>query len=285
VFSFEFFPPKTDEGELRLWESIRALEALRPGFVSVTYGAGGSTRDRTVRLTRQIAEHSTLTPLAHLTCVDASVADLRGVIGAYADAGVRNVLALRGDPPGGAGLTWIPRPDGLPHAVDLVSLLRKLGDFAIGVAAFPEGHPQSSDLQADARVLAAKQEAGASFAITQFFFRCEDYERLRERATAHGCTIPLVPGLMPVTDVGQIVRFAALSGAEFPADLQERFAGVAGDPDAVVDLGVEIGTELAARLLAAGAPGIHFYTLNRSTATRRIHANLQPAVSGVPASG
>ncbi|MBU6147316.1 MAG: methylenetetrahydrofolate reductase [NAD(P)H] [Actinomycetales bacterium] len=276
VFSFEFFPPKTDEGESRLWQAIRALEPLRPGFVSVTYGAGGSTRDRTVRITRQIAEHSTLTPLAHLTCVDASVADLRGVIGAYADAGVHNVLALRGDPPAGSGADWAPRPDGCAHAADLVGLLRRLGDFCVGVAAFPEGHPQAADLATDARVLAAKQDAGATFAITQFFFRVHDYERLRERAAAHGCTIPIVPGLMPVTDVAQIVRFAELSGAAFPEDLRRRFERVADDPAAVVDLGVEVGCELAAGLLAAGAPGVHFYTLNRSTATRRIHAAVAP---------
>lgn len=273
-FSFELFPPKTDEGEIALWETVRDLESLHPSFVSVTYGAGGSTRDRTVRITRQIAEQTTLLPVAHLTCVGASRDELRTVIGEYADAGINTILALRGDPPGGPGAPWTPHPDGLHHADELVALIDSLGDFSIGVAAFPEGHPESTDLEEDARVLAAKQDAGAEFAITQFFFRAGDYERLRERSAAHGCTMPIVPGIMPVTNVSQIERFAALSGAQFPEELAVRFRAVADDADAVRKLGVDVATELSEELLAQGAPGIHFYTLNRSTSTREVYEAL-----------
>lgn len=274
-YSFEFFPPKTDEGEVALWETIRQLEVLSPRFVSVTYGAGGSTRDRTIRLTGRIAAETSLTPVAHLTCVGHTVEDIRRIMGQYADAGVRHVLALRGDPPGGPRAAWEPTPGGLRYAVELVELVRSLGDFEVGVAAFPEGHPASTDRDADAHVLALKQQAGASYAITQFFFRAEDYADLVTRARALGVTMPIVPGIMPVTNVAQIERFAELSGAQFPDELAERFRAVADDHDAVVALGVEIATELGRQVLALGAPGLHFYTLNRSTATRQVHARLQ----------
>ncbi len=278
-FSFEFFPPKTDEGERQLWQAIRELEPLRPTFVSVTYGAGGSTRDRTVRLTRRILEETTLIPMAHLTCVGATVAELRAVIGSYADAGLRNILALRGDPPTGIGSTWVQTEGGLAHADELVALVRSLGDFSVGVAAFPEKHPESASLDDDARVLAAKQAAGAEFAVTQLFFRVEDYVVLVERARAMGCTIPIIPGLMPLTNINQIERFAELSGTAFPDDLATRFRAVGGDPAAVHALGVEAAGELAQALLDAGAPGLHFYTLNRSTSSREIYTNLGLAAS------
>jgi methylenetetrahydrofolate reductase (NADPH) len=274
TFSFEFFPPKTDAGEHALWQAIRELEPLRPGFVSVTYGAGGSTRDRTVRVTQRIAEETTLTPVAHLTCVGSSRSDLSAVLGQYADAGVHSILALRGDPPGGPGGLFEPHPDGPAYAVDLVALIRSLGSFEVGVAAFPEGHPESSDLDQDARVLAAKADAGADFAITQFFFHPEAYLRLVDRVRQHRCDLPIVPGIMPVTNVGQIERFAALSGADFPAALAERLHAVADDAEAVRAIGVEVAIDLASRLLAEGAPGLHFYTLNRSTATREVFAAL-----------
>lgn len=215
-FSFELFPPKTDEGERILWQTVREIEMLRPTFVSVTYGAGGSTQDRTVRLTGEIAEQTTLTPVAHLTCVGASEDDLRGVVAQYAAEGVNTILALRGDPPTGLNTPWVPHPEGLDYAVELVRLIRSLGRFSVGVAAFPEGHPESPDLDQDARVLAMKQEAGAEFAITQLFFDVADYERLVERAAAHGCSMPIVPGIMPVTNVSQIERFAQLSGQRSP---------------------------------------------------------------------
>lgn len=216
-FSFEFFPPKDDAGEAVLWEAIRRMEPFAPTFVSVTYGAGGSTRDRTTRITSKIAHETTLTPVAHLTCVGASRAELRQVIGGYADGGVAAVLALRGDPPGGPTAPWTPHPDGLDRAVDLVRFLREVSRFPVGVAAFPDGHPEHGDLDRDARVLAAKAEAGASFAITQFFFRPDSYFRLVERVAALGCDIPIIPGIMPVTNIGQIERFAALSGGSVAA--------------------------------------------------------------------
>ena len=273
-FSFEFFPPKTDEGERALWQAIRELEGLRPSFVSVTYGAGGSTRHRTVRVTQRIAEETTLLPMGHLTCVGSSVAELRSVIGSYADAGVRNVLALRGDPPGGPGSEWVQHPEGLAHADELVALVRSLGDFSVGVAAFPERHPESASLDPDARVLLAKQEAGAEFAVTQLFFSASHYVELLERARAVGCTIPIVPGLMPLTNISQLDRFSVLAGTAFPDSLAQRFRAVAEDPAAVHALGVEAASELGAELLAAGAPGLHFFTLNRSSSTREIYTGL-----------
>ena len=274
VFSFEFFPPKTDAGEQQLWSAISDLSQLSPTFVSVTYGAGGSTRDRTVRITGRILAETGMDAVAHLTCVGSTEAELREVLASYQEAGISNLLALRGDPPGGPGTEWTPVPGGLSHADELVRLARDFGDFAIGVAAFPEGHPESPDLSSDARVLAAKQRAGASFAITQFFFRVEDYFALVARATEAGVTLPILPGIMPVTNVRQIERFAVLSGAQFPPELAARFEAISDDPAAVTDLGIEVATELAEKLLAGGAPGLHFYTLNRSTATREIFARL-----------
>ena len=273
-FSFELFPPKTDDGERALWQTIRDLEGLNPTLISVTYGAGGSTRDRTVRIVAGIAAEPDLTPLAHLTCVGASRDEVRAVIEEYAAAGVRAILALRGDPPGGPGTPWAQHPDGLAHADDLVELIASMGGFSVGVAAFPEGHPESPDLDADAAILARKQDAGAEFAITQFFFDARDYERLVSDAGRHGCTMPILPGLLPVTNVAQIERFAALSGAAFPAELAARFALVKDDPDAVQALGVEVAAELGQELLDLGAPGLHFYTLNRSTSTRDVYKAL-----------
>jgi methylenetetrahydrofolate reductase (NADPH) len=273
-FSFEFFPPKDDTAEAVLWDAIRRLESLHPTYVSVTYGAGGSTRERTTRIVQQIAEHTTLTPVAHLTCVGSSVAELRRVIADYAAAGIRNVLALRGDPPGGPAAPWERHPDGLNYATDLVRLVRTLGSFCVGVAAFPDVHPASDDLEADARVLAMKADAGAQFAVTQFFFRAEPYFRLVERARAHGCPIPIIPGIMPVTNVRQIKRFAELSGAPMPAEVTGRLQAVADDPAAVREVGVELATELSSELLDGGAPGLHFYTLNRSTATLEVFDRL-----------
>ncbi len=269
--SFEFFPPKDDVGERSLWQAIRRLEPLHPTFVSVTYGAGGSTRDRTVRVTSEIGSLTTLEPMGHLTCVGASRAELRRVIGAYADAGVGNVLALRGDLPAGGGN---PAPDGLRHAVELVALLRESGDFCVGVAAFPERHPESPDFVADVEVLREKVAAGAQFAITQFFFEPEAYLRLVDRLSSARIDIPVLPGIMPVTNVRQITRFAQLSGASLPQRLVDRLVAVQDDAAAVRAVGVDAATVLCDRLLAEGAPGLHFYTLNRSTATLQIAQRL-----------
>ena len=274
AISFEFFPPKDDAGEAALWEAIRDLEMTRPTFVSVTYGAGGSSRDRTIRMTDRIAQETTLTPMAHLTCVGHSVAELRSIIGHYVNVGVRNVLALRGDPQGGLDQAWVRHPDGLDHADELVELLRALGPFTVGVAAFPDRHPESPSLDHDADVLVRKADAGADFAITQFFFTREAYVDLRDRVAARGRELPIIPGLMPVTNVRQLARMTQLSGQPVPAAVTDRLGAVADDPVAVREVGVEIATELARQLLDEGAPGIHFITMNRSTATRQVWENL-----------
>jgi len=279
-FSFEFFPPKDEAGERQLWKALRELETLHPTFVSVTYGAGGSTRDRTVRVTERIATDTSMTPLGHLTCVGQSREELRRVVGTYAAAGVRNILALRGDPPEGPTAPYVMHPEGLRYALDLVTLVKSLGDFCVGVAAFPEGHPSAESLDADARALAAKAQAGAEFAITQLFFRADDYFRLVDRASALGVDIPIIPGIMPITNLAQIKRMTELSGAALPAEILERVARHGDDAAAVRSEGILIATELCDTLLAGGAPGLHFYTLNRSKATREIYANLRTAVAG-----
>jgi methylenetetrahydrofolate reductase (NADPH) len=273
-YSFEFFPPKDDAGEQMLWEAIRHLERIHPTFVSVTYGAGGSTRDRTVRMTGRIARETTLMPMAHLTCVGSSIAELRQVVGEYAGAGIRNVLALRGDPPGGPGTAWTPHPEGLNHADELVALIRSLGSFTVGVAAFPDQHPESSSLDQDADVLVRKADAGAEFAVTQFVFDADSYVRLRDRVVARGRHLPIIPGLMPVTSFAQVRRMAEMSGTPLPAAVVSRLAAVADDAPAIREVGVQIATELSQRLLAEGAPGLHFYTMNRSLATLEVYANL-----------
>ena len=277
-FSFEFFPPKDEAGTVQLWRALRELEPLRPTFVSVTYGAGGTTRDRTVGITKRIARETTMVPMAHLTCVGHSREELRSVIGAYADAGIRNVLVLRGDPPGGPGTPWTATPGGFTYATELVALVRSLGSFSVGVAAFPEGHREAACLEDDVRVLRAKQDAGAEFAITDMFFRASDYFGLLERAAAAGVDIPILPGIMPITNLGQVRRMAELSGRDVPAEVVARVARHEGDAEAVRAAGIEVASELCQTLLANGAPGLHFYTLNRSKATREIYANLRLAV-------
>jgi methylenetetrahydrofolate reductase (NADPH) len=269
VFSFEFFPPKSDEGEANLRSALRELSPLAPDFVSVTYGAGGTTRDRTVDIVASLRQEFGLEAMAHFTCVNATVGDLRKTLDHMRDAGVENVLALRGDPPEGQE-RWTKTEGGLEHSTELVSLLEAEYDFAIGAACFPETHIDAVDADSDLHHLKQKVEAGARFLITQLFFDNDAYTEFVARARDAGIDVPIIPGIMPITNVSQIKRITALCGSEIPARLRYALESRADEPEAVAELGVAYATLQCADLLAAGAPGVHFYTLNRSPATRAI---------------
>jgi methylenetetrahydrofolate reductase (NADPH) len=269
TFSFEFSPPKTDAAALTLGRTIAELEPLSPSFVSVTYGAGGSTRDRTHNIVAWVRRETAITPMAHLTCQGHTRDEITDILQNYRDAGIENILALGGDAPLDAASA---RSSDYQYAFDLVADVAIADSFSIGVAAHPEVHPRSPSRDADRRRLAEKLVA-ADFAITQFFFEAEHYVRLVDELADLGCTKPVIPGIMPVTNAGQVARMAQLSGAEFPAWLAARLEA-ADSPDDVRRVGVEAATELCSELLALGAPGLHFYTLNRSSATREIYAAL-----------
>ena len=262
--SFEFFPPKTDAMEEKFWESINKLAPLKPRFVSVTYGAGGTTRERTLRMVRNITSDTGVPAAAHLTCVGASKGEIDDVVRGFAEAGVKSIVALRGDPPEGIGQPFTPHPQGYQNAADLVSGIRRLGDFDISVAAYPEKHPQSADWNADIDNLKRKIDAGANRAITQMFFRNSDYLRFADRARKAGVTAPIVPGIQPIHSFKQISGFAARCGASIPDWLAERFDGLESDPDTHALVAAAVAAEQVTELLDEGVTEFHFYTLNRS---------------------
>jgi methylenetetrahydrofolate reductase (NADPH) len=277
TFSFEFFPPKTDGAQLSLGRAIAELEPLGPSFVSVTYGAGGSTRQRTREVVTWVRRETAITPMAHLTCQGHTRAEIAAILAEYRSSGIENILALGGDAPTDDDDV---APSDYAYALELLEDVRAAGGFSVGVAAHPEVHPRSPDRASDRQHLAVKLRR-ADFAITQFFFDADHYLRLRDELAEHGVDRPVLPGVMPITNVTQIARMAQLSGAEVPGWVAERFDGVE-EPTEVRRIGVEIATDLCARLLDAGAPGLHFYTLNRSTATREIYANLGLGVNSAP---
>jgi methylenetetrahydrofolate reductase (NADPH) len=276
VFSFEFFPPKTDEGRRTLESTLQVLTGDAPDYVSMTYGAGGSTRNETVELTRWIKHDLGIEAMAHLSCVGEPKERLVEILDQVEAAGVENVLALRGDPPRGES-EWRPHPGGLSFSVELIRLIRERFDLCVGAACFPEIHPDAPDRRSDLSYAREKQEAGAGFLITQLFFDNELYFDFVEEARGAGISVPIIPGIMPITNLGQIKRFTEMCGASIPAELERELNGRADDPEAVAELGVAYATLQCSDLLARGAPGIHFYTLNRSTATRAILAALRAA--------
>jgi len=254
---------------------MESLESLSPTFISVTYGAGGSTRERTIRITSEITKRTHIPTVAHLTCVGSTEVELKEVLGHYRRAGIKSIMALRGDPTGGPGASWISTPGGFDHADQLVQLAAESGDFTIGVAAFPDGHPASAgNMDQDIDVLIRKESLGASFATTQFFFDASKWSALVEKLSARGSSMPVIPGILPITNVKQLERMAELGGTPIPQEVRESFAKIGADSDAVRARGIEIATELCRDLLEAGAPGLHFYTMNTSTATREIYTNL-----------
>ena len=272
--SFEFFPPKDQPGEDRLWQELTHLRSLSPSFVSVTYGAGGSTRERTIRVTEEIGQRAGLDTVAHLTCVGSTQAEISEVLDSYKRAGIKEVLALRGDPVGGPLATWVATPGGFDHADQLVKLTVEKG-LGVGVAAFPDLHPASNgNVGLDLETLLRKEQFGATFAISQFFFEFSSWERLVNKLEKAGSKLKLIPGVMPVTNVKQLVKFAQLSGTQIPDKTRARFEAVAEDEKVVRELGVEVAAELCTQLLAFGCKSLHFYTMNTAEATVKVCQNL-----------
>jgi methylenetetrahydrofolate reductase (NADPH) len=276
VFSFEFFPPKTENGERNLENALAELRTLEPSFVSVTYGAGGSTREKTIEIVKRIREQYGLEAMAHFTCVGATEPELRSTLDEMRGAGIDNVLALRGDPPAGQE-EWVATEGGLEYSRELVELIAGDYPFAIGAACFPETHIHAESPEADLQHLVEKVGAGVHFLITQLFFENSLYFAFLERTRAAGIDVPIIPGVMPITQVGQVERMASMCGATIPEGLRRELHARGDDPEAVLDFGVAYATLQCAELLAEGAPGIHFYTLNRSPATRAILSALKLA--------
>jgi len=271
TFSIELFPPKDELGESRLWEAVEELALLTPDFVSVTYGAGGTTRSRTIRIASELTTHTGIPTVAHLTCVGSTKVELENILDLYQEANISTILALRGDPTGGPSAPWVATDGGFDHADQLVDLAAARGNFTVGVAAFPDGHPAShGDFAADIEVLLRKEAHGATFATTQFFFDINAYMRLVDALAAAGSHLPIIAGVLPITNFKQLSRMAELGGTPIPATITERFAAIAGDERAGVELGVEIATQLCEELIRAGVPGIHFYTMNKAAATAAI---------------
>ena len=272
--SFEFFPPKTDKGEENLWQCIQELSPLNPSFVSVTYGAGGSTQDRTRRIVERIKKETPLEPMAHLTCVGSTQDDLATLLNQYKAAGIENILALRGDAPDGAE-TFEAVSGGFSYATDLVKFVRQQDGFSIAVATYPEGHPESpGGVADDLKYLKIKQDEGAIAAVTQYFFDNEHYYKFRENAEKQGITIPILPGIMPIANYEQIVRFSNMCGASIPDWLHEQMKPITDDLDAVKAMGIELATKQCQDLIANDAPGVHIYALNKSEASIAICKNL-----------
>ena len=276
VFSFEFFPPKTQAGEQNLYRALSELKPLQPSFVSVTYGAGGSSREKTIEIVKRIKEDFGLEAMAHFTCVGATVPELRDTLDEMRRAGIDNVLALRGDPPEGQE-AWTKTDGGLEYSSELVELIGGDYEFAIGAACFPETHIHAESAESDLRYLAEKVRSGVDFLITQMFFDNNFYFDFVRRARAAGIGVPIIPGIMPITRVGQVERMASMCGSAIPEGLRAELRAREDDAEAVLDFGVANATLQCAELLAAGAPGIHFYTLNRSPATRAILSALKLA--------
>jgi methylenetetrahydrofolate reductase (NADPH) len=269
-FSIEFFPPKDEAGEARLWSALSELEKARPDFVSVTYGAGGSTRDRTVRITSEVTARTGIPTIAHLTCVGSTQAELISILEQYRNAGIKSILALRGDPQGGPSAPWITTPGGFDHADQLVSLAHERG-FEVGVAAFPDVHPAShGDFNKDIEVLLEKERRGAAFATTQFFFDVDRYFVLVEALRRAGSELDVYPGILPITNAAQLRRMAELSGTPLPQSVKERIEAVESDATEVRKVGIDIASEICAELLSRGVPGLHFYTMNSATSTLEI---------------
>jgi methylenetetrahydrofolate reductase (NADPH) len=279
--SVEFFPPKDEAGVARLWAASSALEIISPDFISVTYGAGGSTRDRTIQITKEITQRTGRNTVAHLTCVGSTKSELIEILAQYKGAGIKTILALRGDPVGGPAAPWVTTPGGFDHSDQLVELAMAQGSFEVGVAAFPDSHPASSkDFNKDIDVLIRKEELGASFATTQFFFDSSKWQNLVSKLEARGSKLPVIAGILPVTNVKQLQRMAELGGTPIPANIAKIFSDIADDADAVRKVGVELATKLCQELIELNVPGIHFYTMNTADATLQICQNLGLANNG-----